>query len=90
MTSRARLSVPSCVACGKQGHAARIGPAPWKPYICPHAPDPCYWGKLGTRLESGRCSECGYSGFHYPGFSREGVRGYRCMNPECGAIKPEN
>lgn len=46
-------------------------------------------GKLGTRTESGCCSECGWASFSYPGYSTEGVRGYRCNNPQCGAIKPE-
>ncbi len=85
-------SFPSCLACGKGGHAARRGPAPWHPYICPLAEHPNWWGKLGTRTASGRCSECGWSNFRYDNgahFSSDGVRGYRCANPECGAIKPE-
>lgn len=47
-------------------------------------------GATGTRLESGRCSCCGSSGFSYRNgteWSAEGIRGYRCMS--CGTIKPE-
>ena len=47
-------------------------------------------GKTGARRPDGRCSECVASGFCYSnGFewSRDGVRGYRCMT--CGTIKPE-
>ncbi|MDO8631120.1 MAG: hypothetical protein Q7R41_11570 [Phycisphaerales bacterium] len=49
-------------------------------------------GKTGERTETGRCSECGWSNFHYSNgneTSVDGVRGYRCVNPVCGAIKPE-
>lgn len=51
---------------------------------------PFYRGKTSVRTEDGRCAECGWSNFEYSNgyeFSRDGVRGYRCMN--CGAIKPE-
>lgn len=85
----AKKSIASCCACGKLGHSAQIGPLPWKPYICPLSKDPRHWGKLGARLDTGRCSECGWSNFRQNEYSREGIRGYRCMNPACGTIKPE-
>lgn len=49
--------------------------------------DPRFFGKTGIRTSTGRCSECGASGFSYAGYSKDGVRGYRCMT--CGTIKPE-
>jgi hypothetical protein len=84
--------VPSCLACGKQGHVSVVGPAPWRPSICLMTERPLHWGKTATRLPSGRCSECGWSNFAYDNgahLSEDRVRGYRCMNPDCGAIKPE-
>lgn len=47
-------------------------------------------GATGKRLRNGRCSCCGGSGFVYSNgteFSRQGVRGYRCLG--CNTIKPE-
>lgn len=85
-----KKSITSCMACGKNGHFAMIGKAPWRAYLCPVSPHPDWWGETGSRREDRRCSKCGGSGFEYSnGFeiSRDGVRGYRCL--ECGTIKPE-
>ena len=87
-----KQSIPSCCACGKQGHSALTGPPPWRPYVCPCAPNPYWWGETGTRLETGCCSACGWANFAYANgahISRDGIRGYRCRNPQCGVIKPE-
>ena len=84
----AKRSIDSCLACGKHWHLARIhGTGDRAQYVCPLWKR---WGKTGARLESGRCSECGASGFTYSNgleVSADGVRGYRCL--ECGTIKPE-
>lgn len=81
------------MACGKSGHSAQRGPSPWLAYLCPLLGEKRHWwGVTGQRIESLRCSECGNSGFDYANgqhFSKDGVRGYRCLNPQCGAIKPE-
>jgi len=87
-----------CFACGKVGHRQQTVPFIGSPeyqksgstgaYKCPLLPG---WGKTGKRLDSGRCSECGYSNFTYSNgheISEDGVRGYRCVG--CGAIKPES
>jgi hypothetical protein len=44
-------------------------------------------GELGTVRADGKCSNCGASGFTYPAFSNDNVRGYGCMT--CGTVKPE-
>lgn len=88
----AKKHIDSCLACSKTGHRAVVGRAPWRPYICPLSKNPYWWGKTGVRQKNGRCSECGFSGFDYSNgshYSEDGIRGYRCMNPECGTIKPE-
>lgn len=77
-----------CMACGKTGHRAVVGQAPWRAYLCPFAGGA--WGDTGTRTADGGCSACGCKGFAYGNglhVSRDGVRGYRCL--ECGTIKPE-
>lgn len=48
------------------------------------------WGKTGLNLETGLCSGCGSAAFWDNSgheWSRDGVRGYRCM--ECGTVKPQ-
>jgi hypothetical protein len=60
-------------------------------YVCVIDPsDPRCRGETGDVREDKRCSGCGGAAFTYRNgheFSREGVRGYRCMS--CGTIKPE-
>jgi len=77
-----------CMACGKTGHRAIVGPKPWEAYLCPLAGGA--WGATGKRMTDGSCSVCGCRGFSYQNgrhVSSDGVRGYRCL--ECGTIKPE-
>jgi hypothetical protein len=89
-----KKDVKSCMACGKAGHKHMTSKPPWSAYLCPlnEAHRKCWWGKTGGRTADGSCSVCGNLGFSYNNgfeFSEDGVRGYRCMDPHCGAIKPE-
>lgn len=48
-----------------------------------------WYGKTGSRSDSGRCTECNGSHFRYDNgmhWSEDGIRGYRCEN--CKTIKP--
>jgi hypothetical protein len=60
-------------------------------YACVIDPsDPRCEGETGSLREDKRCSYCGGAGFTYRNgneFSRDGVRGFRCMR--CRTVKPE-
>ena len=86
--SRNHQVILSCLACGRTGHSAVTGPA-LNSYMCPFV-GAHHWGDTVAPKANGCCGRCGWGNFRYINgleFSRDGVRGYRCLG--CGAVKPE-